>query len=169
MLFLTALTALYSRLHALACNTFCLIASCPVPRADSHYAHRPHPDADDVHVTGTFDDWSKSEQLLKVGETWEKDVQLADAEKKILYKFVVNDNWVIDPNAPQEDDGQGNLNNVLYPDQIVKKSSAVPETLTTSSAAPDSTTAALAGAVPLESTKDATQGKRAPILPSLLD
>lgn len=165
MLFLTALTAIYSCPHALACNTFGLVASCPVPQADSH-THRPHPDANDVHVTGTFDDWSKSEQLLKVGETWEKDVQLADAEKKILYKFVVNDNWVIDPNAPQEDDGQGNLNNVLYPDQIVKKSSGVPATLTTSSAAPDSTTAALAGAVPLEPTKE---GKRAPIIPSFLD
>ncbi|KIV96175.1 hypothetical protein, variant [Exophiala mesophila] len=118
----------------------------------------PHPDANDVHVTGTFDDWSKSEQLLKVGEIWEKDVQLADAEKKILYKFVVNDNWVIDPNAPQEDDGHGNLNNVLYPDQIIKKSSGAPETVTTSSAAPDSTTAALAGAVPLEPAKEAAPG-----------
>merc|ERR1712000_413986 len=76
------------------------------------------------------------------------------ADKKILYKFVVNDNWVIDPEAPQEDDGHGNLNNVLYPDQIKTKSTDV----TTSSAAPQSTTAAMAGQVPLEPRREATEG-----------
>merc|ERR1712000_738111 len=75
------------------------------------------------------------------------------ADKKILYKFVVNDNWVIDPEAPQEDDGHGNLNNVLYPDQIKTKSTDV----TTSSAAPQSTTAAMAGQVPLEPRREATE------------
>jgi hypothetical protein len=37
-------------------------------------------------VTGTFDDWAKTEKLNKVGETFEKEVQLPDASKKILYK-----------------------------------------------------------------------------------
>lgn len=123
--------------------------------------HRPHPNAKDVHVTGTFDDWSKSEQLNQVGETWEKEVTLSEADKKILYKFVVDDIWTIDTTAPQEDDGHGNLNNVLYPDQIKTKASVVPEALTTSSAAPTSTTAALAGAVPLESSKEASEGESA--------
>ena len=116
---------------------------------------RPHPDANDVHVTGTFDDWGKTEKLNKVGDIWEKEVKLPQADKKILYKFVVNDNWVIDPEAPQEDDGHGNLNNVLYPDQIKTKSTDV----TTSSAAPQSTTAAMAGQVPLEPRKEATEGE----------
>ncbi|KIW54064.1 hypothetical protein, variant [Exophiala xenobiotica] len=114
----------------------------------------PHPDANDVHVTGTFDDWGKTEKLNKVGDIWEKEVKLPQADKKILYKFVVNDNWVIDPEAPQEDDGHGNLNNVLYPDQIKTKSTDV----TTSSAAPQSTTAAMAGQVPLEPRREATEG-----------
>ncbi|KIW54063.1 hypothetical protein PV05_06454 [Exophiala xenobiotica] len=113
----------------------------------------PHPDANDVHVTGTFDDWGKTEKLNKVGDIWEKEVKLPQADKKILYKFVVNDNWVIDPEAPQEDDGHGNLNNVLYPDQIKTKSTDV----TTSSAAPQSTTAAMAGQVPLEPRREATE------------
>ncbi|KAK5057587.1 hypothetical protein LTR84_011587 [Exophiala bonariae] len=117
----------------------------------------PHPNANDVHVTGTFDDWSKSEQLNKVGDTWEKEVDLSEADKKILYKFVVDDIWTIDTTAPQEDDGHGNLNNVLYPDQIKSKAAVVPEAVTTSSAAPTSTTAALAGAVPLESSKEASE------------
>jgi hypothetical protein len=94
-----------------------------------------------------------------VGDVWEKDVELKKADEKILYKFVVNDQWIIDPEAPQEDDGHGNVNNVLHPHQIKQKPSVVPEALTTSSAAPTSTTAALAGAVPLEPKKEATEGK----------
>ncbi|KAK4946553.1 Cruciform DNA binding protein [Elasticomyces elasticus] len=117
----------------------------------------PHPDAYDVHVTGTFDDWGKTEKLNRVGDIWEKEVHLPEAEKKILYKFVVNDNWVIDPQAPTEDDGHGNVNNVLHPEQISRKRDVAPETLTTSSAAPESTTAAMAGGVPLEQRKEATE------------
>ncbi|KAK5449669.1 Cruciform DNA binding protein [Exophiala xenobiotica] len=113
----------------------------------------PHPDANDVHVTGTFDDWGKTEKLNKIGDIWEKEVELPNADKKILYKFVVNDNWVIDPEAPQEDDGHGNLNNVLHPEQIKTKSTGV----TTSSVAPESTTSAMAGQVPLEERKEATE------------
>lgn len=85
-------------------------------------------------------------------------MDLEKADKKILYKFVVNDQWIIDPEAPQEDDGHGNVNNVLHPHQIKSKASVVPEALTTSSAAPESTTAALAGGVPLESRKEASEG-----------
>ena len=98
-------------------------------------------------------------QLNKVGDTWEKDVELPNADDKILYKFVVNGQWIIDPEAPQEDDGHGNINNVLHPGRIKTKGSAAPEGLTTSSAAPGSTTAAMAGSVPSESKREATEGK----------
>lgn len=37
-------------------------------------------------MTGTFDNWSKSEQLEKVGNGFEKTVKLPDASEKILYK-----------------------------------------------------------------------------------
>ena len=43
-----------------------------------------HP-ASEVHVTGTFDDWSKSVQLEKKGSSWEKLVNLPKAEK-VYYK-----------------------------------------------------------------------------------
>ncbi|EXJ73576.1 uncharacterized protein A1O5_03337 [Cladophialophora psammophila CBS 110553] len=117
----------------------------------------PHPEANDVHVTGTFDDWGKSVKLDKVGDIWEKEVDLPEADKKIFYKFVVNDQWIIDPDAPQEDDGRGNVNNVLLPEHIKPKPSMVPEAVTMSSAAPESTTAAMAGQVPLEPKKEATE------------
>jgi len=37
-------------------------------------------------VTGTFDGWSKSEKLIKHGDTFSKDVTLSDAGEKIYYK-----------------------------------------------------------------------------------
>ncbi|KAJ8130969.1 hypothetical protein O1611_g2657 [Lasiodiplodia mahajangana] len=39
-----------------------------------------------VYVTGTFDDWKKTEQLEKVGDSFEKKVTLPDASTKIFYK-----------------------------------------------------------------------------------
>ena len=134
-------------------------APTPLPQPANAHAVRPHPEASDVHVTGTFDDWGKSVQLNKVGATWEKDVDLPKADEKILYKFVVDDKWIIDPDAPQEDDGHGNVNNVLHPHEIKTTGSTAPGAVTTSSAAPGSTTAALAGQVPLESKKEAVTGK----------
>jgi Glycogen recognition site of AMP-activated protein kinase len=48
-------------------------------------ANREHPDANEVHVTGTFDDWSKSVKLDKKGDIFEKTVELP-LDKKVLYK-----------------------------------------------------------------------------------
>jgi hypothetical protein len=49
---------------------------------------RPHK-ADDVHVTGTFDDWGKTEKLEKVGDVFEKEVTLPSADEKYYYKVRV--------------------------------------------------------------------------------
>lgn len=46
---------------------------------------RPHP-AEEVYVTGTFDDWKKTEELEKVGGIFEKKVKLLVASEKIYYK-----------------------------------------------------------------------------------
>ncbi|KAJ0301136.1 hypothetical protein COL5a_011183 [Colletotrichum fioriniae] len=112
-----------------------------------------HP-AEEVYVTGTFDNWTKSEKLEKVGSSFEKTVTLADASEKIYYKFVVDNNWITDHTAPQEPDHEGNVNNFLTPDQIVKENTtaAVMNTVT-----PESTTAALAKDVPLENKEELPQ------------
>ncbi|KXH27223.1 hypothetical protein CSIM01_11247 [Colletotrichum simmondsii] len=112
-----------------------------------------HP-AEEVYVTGTFDNWTKSEKLEKVGSSFEKTVTLADASEKIYYKFVVDNNWITDHTAPQEPDHEGNVNNFLTPDQIVKEdtTAAVMNTVT-----PESTTAALAKDVPLENKEELPQ------------
>ncbi|KAJ2974350.1 hypothetical protein NQ176_g6105 [Zarea fungicola] len=44
-----------------------------------------HP-ADEVYVTGTFDNWTKSVQLEKKGDIFEKTVDLEIPSDKIYYK-----------------------------------------------------------------------------------
>ncbi|KAJ2966229.1 hypothetical protein NUW58_g10711 [Xylaria curta] len=44
-----------------------------------------HP-ATEVYVTGTFDDWKKTEKLEKVGDGFQKTVALPDISNKITYK-----------------------------------------------------------------------------------
>jgi hypothetical protein len=43
-------------------------------------------EASEVYVTGTFDNWSKSERLIKTGNVFEKNVTLPSAAEKIYYK-----------------------------------------------------------------------------------
>ncbi|EAW09574.1 carbohydrate-binding module family 48 protein [Aspergillus clavatus NRRL 1] len=139
----------------------------------------PYP-ANEVFVTGTFDDWGKTVKLDRNGDIFEKEVHQLATDEKIHYKFVVDGIWTTDNAAFEEDDGNRNINNVLNPDQIQPDSSshqsnsdpmvtATPEVTTAatmagiptdfekraneatiSSAAPGSTTADLAKAVPLE-------------------
>lgn len=47
--------------------------------------NRDHP-ANEVYVTGTFDDWAKSVRLEKKGNIFEKLVVLSQAEENIYYK-----------------------------------------------------------------------------------
>ena len=47
--------------------------------------YRAHP-GEEVYVTGTFDDWSKSIKLEKEGSVFEKTVDLPNATTKWLYK-----------------------------------------------------------------------------------
>ncbi|KAH8169477.1 glycogen recognition site of AMP-activated protein kinase domain-containing protein [Sarocladium implicatum] len=103
-----------------------------------------HP-AEEVYVTGTFDNWTKSVQLEKKGDIFEKTVDLKDASTKIYYKFVVDNNWVINESSPKEPDHEGNVNNFLTPEQIAGPAAAVINTVT-----PESTTAKMAGEQPLE-------------------
>lgn len=113
----------------------------------------PHA-AENVIVTGSFDDWNKSVTLDKVGDSFEKTVDLPDSAEKIQYKYVVDGEWKTNDQAPTEDDGKGSTNNILTLEEIVKSAPATTALL--SSAAPASTTAALAAAAPVE-TKTETE------------
>ncbi|KAF2719186.1 carbohydrate-binding module family 48 protein [Polychaeton citri CBS 116435] len=76
-----------------------------------------HP-SQQVYVTGTFDNWSKTVELDKKGDIFEKTVDLPKADEKIFYKFVADGDWKHDHTAKSETDHEGNVNNVLYPDDI---------------------------------------------------
>ena len=54
--------------------------------ADRHcHLHREHP-AEEVFVTGTFDNWSRSVKLVKKDLLHESTVALPKTDEKILYK-----------------------------------------------------------------------------------
>ncbi|KAF2186353.1 carbohydrate-binding module family 48 protein [Zopfia rhizophila CBS 207.26] len=97
----------------------------------------------EVFVTGDFDDWKQTVKLEKENGVFKKTVDLP--KSKTQYKFIVDGSWVTNESAPKEDDGKGNYNNVLKPEDIKEEPIS-----TLSSAAPESTTAALAGEVPKE-------------------
>jgi hypothetical protein len=74
-----------------------------------------HPEATEVFVTGTFDDWGKTVRLDKnLNDTFSKTVEIMISEK-VYYKFVVNGYWTTNSHLPTERDESGNENNVLYP------------------------------------------------------
>ncbi|CEI66772.1 unnamed protein product [Fusarium venenatum] len=105
-----------------------------------------HP-AEEVYVTGTFDNWTKSVKLEKEGDVFSKTVDLKEPEGKIYYKFIVDGNWIINQSAPNEPDLEGNVNNFVTPDQLVRETpaAAILNTVT-----PTSTTATMASEQPLE-------------------
>ncbi|KAK4191147.1 hypothetical protein QBC35DRAFT_471217 [Podospora australis] len=122
----------------------------------------PH-HAEEVYVTGTFDNWSKTVQLEKVGQIFQKTVTLPNANEKIFYKFVVDGAWTTDHAAPQEKDHEGNDNNVLLPQDVMDKvEESVPATAVINSVAPESTTAQLAAEAPLETTLAAPAEEKVP-------
>ncbi|KAL3430121.1 hypothetical protein BDV09DRAFT_189528 [Aspergillus tetrazonus] len=120
------------------------------------YTFRWPYNANEVFVTGTFDDWGKTIRLDRKGDVFEKEVHLPVTGDKVHFKFVVDGNWTTDNRLPQEDDGSSNINNILYPDQIQADSVAalqngVQDMATLSGVTPNATTAGLAGGVSKES------------------
>ncbi|KAF9344289.1 hypothetical protein BGX26_004563 [Mortierella sp. AD094] len=88
-----------------------------------------------VQVTGTFDDWQRSNEGVLTKNEQEgrfeaevqvdlerlplfskrKDSQTEHGQRKIVYKFVIDGrNWVTDPGQLLERDYEGNLNNVMF-------------------------------------------------------
>jgi hypothetical protein len=75
---------------------------------------------------------------------------ILSAPSNRLSKFVVDNKWVFDHTKSSETDEHLNSNNVLHPSDLVVN--------TMSSAAPNATTAALAGQVPKEESKSSVPG-----------
>ncbi|MDQ5847112.1 MAG: DUF3471 domain-containing protein [Acidobacteriota bacterium] len=72
-----------------------------------------YPNARVVAVGGTFNDFNQSQLLCgKEGEGWVCRIDLAPG--KYTYKFIIDGDWILDPDNPNsEDDERGFTNSVL--------------------------------------------------------
>ncbi|GFO48696.1 5'-amp-activated protein kinase subunit beta-2 [Plakobranchus ocellatus] len=66
---------------------------------------------DNVLVSGSFNSWQEKIALSKEGEVFTKMIDVPVGEH--LYKFIVDDKWVINKNLPIKCDDDGLENNVL--------------------------------------------------------
>ncbi|KAJ5095543.1 hypothetical protein NUU61_004899 [Penicillium alfredii] len=113
--------------------------------------------ANEVFVTGTFDDWGKTVKLDRVGDVFAKEVSLP--VEKTQYKFVVDGTWTTDSRVREENDEHNNINNVLLPEEIKTQTDSGAHGLATmSGVTPDSTAAALAANVPKEEANGSLPG-----------
>jgi len=69
--------------------------------------------ANKIIVAGDFNSWDVHELIMgKNEDTWTKQMYLSDG--KHTYRFLVDGNWIIDPNnTAKEKDDNGNINSVL--------------------------------------------------------
>ncbi|EGX50650.1 hypothetical protein AOL_s00075g76 [Orbilia oligospora ATCC 24927] len=122
--------------------------------------------AEEVYVTGSFDNWTKSEKLTKTADGSHVGVVTVPIEKN-TYKYVVDGTWTTDPKQRVEQDASGNDNNYLLVEDIIPTEeptlaipAPIPDTSDATvtpflhSAGGGSTTAALAAEVPLEPKKE---------------
>ncbi len=71
-----------------------------------------------VSLRGDFaaDGWTTGVDMTRVGDRWEATIDVAD-EQVVLYKFVVDGNWIADPANPRSSpDGFGGMNSVVRTD-----------------------------------------------------
>jgi len=71
----------------------------------------PHPEPNEVILTGTFDQWKGTVHMQKSAVGFEAHV-LVPWGQKALYKFVVDGRWTLHEDQPTETDPIGNVNNV---------------------------------------------------------
>lgn len=74
---------------------------------------RGYSDANIVALAGSFNNWNQSNTLFaRQGNEWVCRIKLEPG--KYFYKFIVDGDWMADPDNPvTEDDGNGNINSVL--------------------------------------------------------
>ncbi|HEY4148059.1 MAG TPA: glycogen-binding domain-containing protein, partial [Chitinophagaceae bacterium] len=71
-----------------------------------------HAGAHKVFLAGDFDDWSNNSLAMKKeGDEWVYSVHLSAG--KHLYKFIVDDIWVIDPSNPLWEQNEQNTGNSI--------------------------------------------------------
>ena len=69
-------------------------------------------DANSVDVALSSHNWQPDVHLHKDGDEFVTEIPIEN-HTKVYYKYVVDGNWICDNSQPTEDDGKGNVNNVI--------------------------------------------------------
>jgi hypothetical protein len=90
-----------------------LVLPPPSLKGNTTFRLKGYPNARLVAVAGSFNDWNQSQRLCgKEGDEWVCRIDLAPG--KYTYKFIIDGDWILDPeNANTEDDERGFTNSVL--------------------------------------------------------
>ena len=69
-----------------------------------------------VYVAGDFTDWQDNPIMMKKsrGNTWTAIATMAEGEHE--YKFIVDGQWMLDPDAPRRSNNIGSENSVIRVD-----------------------------------------------------
>jgi len=90
-----------------------LVLPAPSLKGNTTLRLKGYPNARIVAVAGSFNDWNQSKQLCgKEQDGWVCGIELAPG--KYTYKFIIDGDWILDPDNPTtEDDERGFTNSVL--------------------------------------------------------
>jgi 1,4-alpha-glucan branching enzyme len=85
----------------------------PSLKGNTTFKLKGYPDASIVTVAGSFNNWNQSQYIFgREGDVWICRVDLEPG--KHAYKFIVDGNWLLDPDNPNtEDDDYGVKNSVI--------------------------------------------------------
>ncbi|VEU20450.1 DEKNAAC101382 [Brettanomyces naardenensis] len=92
-----------------------------------HTFEWPHSDAQEVYVSGSFDNWTGKFRLEQNNPTSSFKLSIEVPYQKFYYKFIVDGDWVTSASDKQENDPSGIWNNVVYPDEISNDDDGVSE------------------------------------------
>ena len=90
-----------------------LVLPQPSLKGNTVFRLKGHADARVVAVAGSFNEWNQSQRLCgKEGDEWVCRIDLEPG--KYTYKFIIDGDWILDPDNPTtEDDERGITNSVL--------------------------------------------------------
>jgi Glycogen recognition site of AMP-activated protein kinase/Domain of unknown function (DUF3471) len=90
-----------------------LVLPQPSAKGNTTLRLKGHPDARIVAVAGTFNEWNQSQAICgKEANEWICRLDLSPG--KYTYKFIIDGDWILDPDNPNtEDDERGFTNSVL--------------------------------------------------------
>ncbi|MBI5573162.1 MAG: hypothetical protein HY919_01240 [Elusimicrobia bacterium] len=89
-------------------------AKGPVVTKDGIKFTVTEPNASSVYLAGSFNNWSTSQDAMKKDSSGNWAIIKKLAKGKYQYKFVIDGNWLVDPENPNTaDDGFGGKNSVM--------------------------------------------------------